>query len=169
MGTYGDETFWGRIWRWIVTPFEYLERAYFRVMIMLRYIPLAWNDQDWDWAWILRMMQHKIRRTRICIQNHGHHEDSTEICQEMKDVEDHIQRILDDDYVMDNLMEYHKKYPPHFKSIINSPNSEMIHPKASPEDEASYQQASQMRQLLEVNDWMALWIKIERNMKKWWD
>lgn len=65
---------------------------------IVRYSKILWNDEDYDHAYILKLLQHKIKLTREHITQHGIVQDAPIIAKQMRYAEFLIQRLLDDNY-----------------------------------------------------------------------
>jgi hypothetical protein len=70
-----------------------------RVKRFIDYAPILWHDEDYDWASILRMLQYKIKRTRLHLDDHKMFEGYEERCAEMAEAETIIDRILKEDWL----------------------------------------------------------------------
>ena len=46
-----------------------IKRPFTRLAIMYRWLPVIWNDCDWDYVFILVALKHKLIRTRSYLEN----------------------------------------------------------------------------------------------------
>jgi hypothetical protein len=79
--------------------FEFLERVW-------KWLPVLWRDRNWDHAFILEVLEHKIKLTRECIGKYDRHTTAKRDCQNMRIAEILIRRIREDNYG-DSFMEEH--------------------------------------------------------------
>jgi hypothetical protein len=68
------------------------------------------EDEDWDWAYIIRILKYKLERTRKCIISNNIISNSKQIAREIKEVEILLDRVEKDNYLRDLSKEFHKKY-----------------------------------------------------------
>jgi len=46
------------------------------------------DDEDWDWAFIIKLLQYKLKRTRLCIESNNIVASSKQIAKQIKQVVD---------------------------------------------------------------------------------
>lgn len=46
-----------------------IRRAWKRIKIIYHWLPVIWNDEDWDYAYTLDALKHKLIRQRECFRN----------------------------------------------------------------------------------------------------
>ena len=57
------------------------------------------TDGDYDWAFILRLLEFKLERTRKCIlKGHAVLGERRKIARQIRSVEEHLSRVTDDSY-----------------------------------------------------------------------
>lgn len=143
------------------------------------YKSFLWNDRDWDYAHILYALEAKIRKTRICIEKHGHHENSDKDVAEMKQAEAMILAILEDDFGKE-LREkhdakwgpskgYHVPVPGSTSSYWRSDRANTHTPKQREQERKEYLAMIHKEAALEQKTWEDLWQFLSLNMRKWWD
>jgi hypothetical protein len=74
------------------------------------YARLLKNDEDWDWAYIVRLLQYKLKRTRLCIESNKIVASSKKIAKEIKTVEDLFESVLRNKYFDVIGKDFKKKY-----------------------------------------------------------
>ena len=62
------------------------------------YAKVLKEDYDWDWAFIIKLLQYKLKRTRLCIESNNIVASSKKIAKQIKQVEDLFESVLDDKY-----------------------------------------------------------------------
>jgi hypothetical protein len=65
---------------------------------LFKWFKIVWQDRDWDHYYILRVLQFKIRNTRILIDKNQTFAGCEEEVEKMKRCELLIQRLIDDNY-----------------------------------------------------------------------
>lgn len=68
------------------------------------------DDEDWDWAFIIRLLQYKSQRTRLCIESNKIVVSSEKIAKQIKTVEDLFGAVLEDRYYDIIEKKFKKKY-----------------------------------------------------------
>lgn len=68
------------------------------------------EDRDWDYAYIIEVIRYKLERTRKCIVENNIASDCKKIGKEIKEVEDLLKKVTDDNYEEILLKPYYKKY-----------------------------------------------------------
>jgi len=69
-----------------------------RFQIIWRWIPVIWNDFDWDYGFILEVMRHKIIRTRKEMENAQFHVGWEETVNNMRIAEQLLNRFTNRDF-----------------------------------------------------------------------
>ena len=68
------------------------------------------KDEDWDWAFIIRLLQYKLKRTRFCIESNNIAASSKRIAKEIKAVENLFGAVLENRYYDEFGKNFTKKY-----------------------------------------------------------
>ena len=142
-------SYWWKYW-WNL-PYDtwaFLKRVY-------EYAPILWEDRDWDYAYLLRLMQYKLRRMRPVIENgiaaHAHQK-SIEIHQAEVMIEN-IFEDPDDEWSL-HCDQWHQN------KGFNEP---------CPESEEACQKALMASAKRTEYNWEILWIHIKERAQGWWD
>ena len=93
---------------------KWLKRAFYRPVIRIKrfidYAPLIWRDEDYDGAYILKMLKYKIGRTRMHIASHKLFEGYEACVADMSEAETIIDRILEENWLVDEMTAHYEKY-----------------------------------------------------------
>lgn len=89
---------WKDLWHSLTYPCWFTWRWFKKC---LGYSKILWNDYDFDWNSILRLLQYKIKRLREHIEYHHRHVDMPIHAAQMKHAEDLIQAYFDDNFCED--------------------------------------------------------------------
>jgi len=82
---------------------EFLERLY-------KWLPVLWRDRNWDYAFILDVLEHKIKLTREYIGKYNRHTTVERDCHNMRIAEILIRRIREDNYGDSFMAEHEAKW-----------------------------------------------------------
>ena len=103
------------VWSWILEglvyyiweqPIYYIKETYdyivsipFRIGRIISYIPVIWNDHDWDHAYVLKLLRYKFKRMRNLFQKCTHHDHIEDIVYLTYTIEV-LDRLIKDDYYL---------------------------------------------------------------------
>lgn len=138
-------------WYWTNLPgdiWDFFVRLY-------DYAPLLWEDRDWDYVFLLRLMQYKLRRMRPVIERGmlaHRHQRSIEIHQ----AEVMLENIFDDPD--DEWSLHHDQW--HHNKDINDP---------CPQSEEECHKALMASAERTERNWHNLWKHMDENCRGWWD
>lgn len=152
---------------------RYLRRAIRRIKIIWHWLPIIWNDYDFDHYYILEALRHKIERTRIAIARNNNHTTAESDCKNMRIAELLIKRIQEGDYseyrqadlctctdpLPDSWTEDVEVSPGFTRARWKNPFCDWCQLKSSIK-RSSYR---------EKYDWEYLFAHLNKNMKLWWD
>jgi len=68
------------------------------------------DDHDWDFAYLLDLIIYKLSRMQKCILKNNIIEDANKICFQMKEVEEALKRVRDDEYLVNKIDALHEKH-----------------------------------------------------------
>jgi len=139
-----------------------------RVKRFIDYAPLIWMDEDYDWSAILRMLQYKIKRNRLHIDDHKFFDGYKDRVEEMLEAERVIERILKEDWMSSAQDAYFEKYP---ISWQDGPEEDemQLRPSSSGKQRSEWRAIRKKVIKLEKTDWDRLGHLIVNNLRGWWD
>ncbi len=68
-----------------------------KVKRIIEYIPILWEDEDWEWIFILDLLQYKLKRTRECLVEDSLNKDIGEREKQILYAESLIDKIREDE------------------------------------------------------------------------
>ena len=124
----------------LLRPVRRFHRFAFR---LLAYLPVIWRDEDWDYSYLLQLLQFKISRLRRSMV----HVEAPNQVRRMRIVELLIGRLVDGDYC---------RYE-HDEWLKDGMSDQRFH--------------DMVRQTvyLEDQDWNMVWDIIKKHGRRWWD
>lgn len=143
------------------------------------YKGILWSDRDYDHAFILYLLQMKIRRTKEYIGTHKRHTRWKLDVKNMQKAEDLIESILSGDH--DKTLreahdtkwgkaEYHFVKSSKFNgSVMRSLRENVHNPKDQAQEQREYRILMNRSIKLEEKAWHALWTHLDKHMRSWWD
>jgi hypothetical protein len=91
---------------------------------ILAWIPILWNNYDWDYWCLLKIMHFKMLRMADSFEKYGMSEGSESTAKEMRQVAEAIKRVMDDEYSDEAFDEYHKRWGMPSLEKLNIPISD---------------------------------------------
>lgn len=88
-----------------------IRRAWNRLLKFIDWAPILWRDEDWDCAYILLILAHKLKRQRECILRNDIILGAQKVHDQIKVAEDALLRLAADDYHAEGWVEHQKKWP----------------------------------------------------------
>ena len=92
-------------YRWFYSPrcfFQNLDHMRWDlvhgVRNLWRWLPIVWFDRDWDWSYLGRMMEQKLRWSAELEEKYGHHVGSERDARRMRVCAEILHRLQEDDY-----------------------------------------------------------------------
>ena len=144
------------------------------------YKGFLWSDRNYDHAFILQVLQLKIRRTKEYIGKHQRHTRWELDVKNMQKAEDMIEAILTASHD-EALREAHDakwgKAKPYFVptgdslggSYMRSDRPKVHTDKERAQERKEYSAMIKKSMKLEEKAWSKLWVHLDKNMRNWWD
>lgn len=145
-----------------------IERFFSRIQRFFDYAPLVWEDEDWDSAYLLIMMKYKIKRIRENIDRNQNHEGCEADVANMKEIEECLDRIINDNYLDKEWEEFHNKYPMKFEEDKDNPEWSRVVDQGEPCNTIRKELVAKKSELW-LKDWNRIWDIMRDESRKWWD
>ena len=148
--------------------------------LMWDYAPILWNDVDWDYSSILRLLQYKLSRTRKYIVEHDRHLHSQKYGKQMAHAEFLIDRILIDEYLPKEVAAHDEKYGEwdwDFTpcndgtdcSFMTSKNAKCATPQEQKRADNARHTLYKKQEAAKQKDYDRLFSHIRKYIQHWWD
>ena len=168
------------IWEILKEVFKYFPRRVFRFIVRAcEYAPILWNDADYDYSAILRMLQYNIERTGRQLEEHNVLLHSQKYAKQAKELVDLIEIVLTDEYAEAEHLLHDQKWGKMKMvgvDIEGGNGSECrflrlnVRTKADEEKErAEYRKIMNLEVKRREATWHRLWILMDRNVRNMWD
>lgn len=135
---------------------------------IVRWVPILWNDVDWDYASLYVLMYSKIRFMRDHHEECHHHTDWIEVVGQMQTAEDCLRRLCKDDYAMD-VWESHYAQFPRTDKLINLSNGHRQVVSMSDEERVSFFKCADKEEELRQSDLSTFASIFVKHVRGWWD
>lgn len=117
-------------------------RPFYRFKIMYRWLPVLWQDHNWDYAYILYALQHKLEETREC--------------------------LLESEYATKNARAQANKQLTIAINLLNRLDGRVYHSVGEFHRYGTREWAEHTA-YLENQDWDLLFKTLRKHMRCWWD
>lgn len=159
-----------------LTKIQCWHKKLFRWIIKsIQYSMFLWQigDEDYDYCFILEVLNYKIKRTRLHILKHNIISDAQIVANQMKEVEDLIDAYLDDDFLPKMQEAFEEKWGEFtekgFFAVFHMKRKNAITPElraqAKQEQRDIYKAQNNKRE--EV--WNKIFSLLNENLRNWWD
>lgn len=145
----------------------------------IEWLPIIWQDRDWDHAYILRILKYKLSRVRKCITGNNIIEGATRVGKQIAYAEFLIDRILEDDYHKDEWAKHEKKWGPYCRrrkwtNGSSVGNAHRIRQNATTHQKWVQQHAEEMaiyrkQEATKEKDKDRLFKHLKTYLERWWD
>lgn len=153
-----------------------LHKFYEKIKKIIAYLPLLWQDEDWDYDFLIKLIQFKLLRmkNKFVANNIVSNECLQEICNGIDKTLQYIDNYYDDDIFEKTHGSLPFQYE--FKSILNDNgaynqvtyNSNTGNPLTKREEEI-YQKFIVDKYEFQSQQWNAIFDTIRNEGRKWWD
>src|SRR3990167_562734 len=65
---------------------DFFRSIKFFIHNLIYWLPILWDDRDWDYNYLLRILIHKLNGMERLFREHGHLENSEEVANEIQSV-----------------------------------------------------------------------------------
>lgn len=143
------------------------------------YRRLLRDDFDWDYAYILKLLQYKLSRTRRCIVANNIVVSAKKIGNQIQKVENLLGRVLNDCYYEEISRSFHKKYGR--SRLIKLPREKgargvpvvIRYPKKTPQNSRQIHRAAmklfKKAERMKSNDLKKAFDLMRKDIWGWWD
>lgn len=182
-----EETKAEKVWNWIDdrNPIPYSwrhwydrqdwlhpRRTYYKFVRILSWIPVLWNDVDWDYSGIWHILYFKLRLMRGEQSIGSLHVDSDKTCAEMRVAEDCAYRLWKDTYLSAEWDAHHNKWPSMFErksEWVHLPNGSVRMPDMKEREREEFHRLADEQERLTQADMDQLSKSLATQIRRWWD
>ena len=161
---------WVRYWPGIKQIRHFFQNLWHVII----WIPVIWQDRDWDEDFLFRIIHYKIKRMRLHFRDEGIVE-TKQMCDQLQEVEDVLAQVLKGSwsYIEKEQEELDKKYG-ELQIVYDDPESQhkcSVHVRFKPDSEEYHNEVKRLF-LLEEERYTADIAKafdlIKKNCRSWW-
>jgi len=146
-------------------------RIFRKITNVARWLPLLWNDYDWDYYPLYKMLHQKIKFMKEHHRDHHNHTDWEEVVAQLQTVEDCLDRLLRDNYLEKEWDAHRARFPRDkwFDSWVQLPDGSRQMPSMSDDERDAFKILHDEEERLRQADLDTLGQTISRHVRGWWD
>ena len=149
------------------------DRALFRILHICKWLPILWNDHDWDCGYLYIVIRHKLKLMRESHEKNRIIGDWAKVAHEIKIAELCLDRLIKNEYIDKDWEEHEKKYGSFLerRKWVSSPDGTYMRMETeySPECSADVRRIAKREEALKRQDletFAKMFVKYSRG---WWD
>lgn len=156
-----------------------LKQIYHSFKNIIRWIPILWKDRDWDWHFLLIIIQFKLKRMEKYHRKHGTSLNANKYADDMRKVHLAIGRILNETRYCELDYKHHEekygelqmldgektKYGTTIKFWYSKVNTEEEYEEASKAARKIYERADYLKK----QDFDFIFKEMRKHIRDWWD
>lgn len=77
---------------------DYLKDIKYGIRNLWRWFPIIWNDRDWDYYYIFKLLKFKFKNMEYNFRNYAHIADADKVADELKVCQLLLDRLIKDEY-----------------------------------------------------------------------
>jgi hypothetical protein len=85
---------------------------FYNIKRIIEWIPILWNDRDWDYGYLLLILEFKLKRMRLNITRGGIGQNATRTGKQIAYAEFLIRRLREDNYLQEEMKQHEAKWGP---------------------------------------------------------
>jgi len=140
---------------------------------LIKWFPIIWSDRDWDYHYILAILQAKLEFTKqFFLSDNTYCVEANETANEVSEVLEILDRLIKNQYLEEALKPFDEKYPDYdwslefeqcdngYYKLVNKNTSEQKELKSK-----CYREKERAKE----KDFDDLFILLRKNIENWWD
>ena len=152
-----------------------------RIKNVIRWLPVIWNDMDWDHHYFYVILRTKLSHMEEYIRKFGHHLGNEKDADDMKIAINTIDRLIEDEY-LENALKWHKekwgsvdiKFIPVTDDDSGCSTAEFVYDKANTEKDKEqarkeFKIAADHSEYMIGQDLDFLFNFLRKKIRHWWD
>ncbi len=144
-----------------------IKRLRRKIPNIVRWLPVHWRDEDWDYAYLYIIMHTKIKHTRLSHEEVHNGEGWEIVVAQLKTVEDCLDRLLKGNYLEKEFDAHFEKYPT--GECIGLPSGARQWPPMSEEASAEFRKLADEEERLISLDLKTVAYEFATHSRNCWD
>jgi len=132
------------------------------IVKVFQYAVFLWNDRDYDYVYILKLLKYKLKRTRKYILKDSLIVEAKDIYNEIKTAEDLIDKILECNY-------YEEEFDEHFKKYGSLWEHDFLSEEDKIKSNKEFGRIWRKKHKALEDDWNKFWDLLRDKFRGWWD
>jgi len=156
-----------KVKEFFMNKFYYPVRGFYRsVRRVLDYLPVIWNNYDWDQGYMLQLFAFKLRRMQKSFENDKWHTDANKTARQIQICAFLLERLAGDELERPHWDEFYKTYPTFgtFSTDENGYSSMRDREKWGKE----FKRLNDHDEVVRKQDLELFWKIFSKNYQRWW-
>lgn len=139
---------------------------------LVYWMPVLWNDRDWDDSFLMIIMRHKLLSMANNFEKYGHAVGSEKCAKQMRQVAKYLTRFIDDEHCKRAFDDFYKKHPFDDNWLKGEPDENgWVTVKFEPDEKrmTAYKKLSARKQKMQDNELLMLTEILRKHIREWWD
>ena len=160
--------------KWHLVFWNFIKRTIRKTTNVIKWIPVLWEDENWDYIFLLRIIRHKLQMMEdFFYSDRAYSAEAQIIGLDIKMTKKTVDRLLDNEYLDEALVEFEAAYPDYeykleFEESESHPGYCTIVDKDTKDQKELRRQCYEKSILAELKDFESLGKSLS-NMQMWWD
>lgn len=148
-----------------------IKRIFKKIKNIIRWIPVIWNDEDWDFSHLLDILHFKLENMQKYFQSSNYIDDSekNKIVDELTAALHYLEEIIDDKCEMDIMQEYYDLYTEYPKISLIYTDGMYKLKELSDEQAKIFKEYNQKAFLSKKHNKNMFFKILMENYEGWWD
>lgn len=138
-----------------------------KIFRIASWLPILWEDEDWDQGYLLKIWAFKLKRMRLCILGNGIIVDALKVHNEIRTCEQALNRLAKEDYARIAWEKHYEKYP-RMSNFIEGGLSGIL-PSMSEEESIDFKSVVQLEEDERKADEDLFLETFRKHYRGWWD
>lgn len=147
-------------------------RFFMRIRHIIGWIPVIWRDYDWDHVFLYIIMREKMRRMRLNHERVRLIEDWEKVAGELRECEDALGRLIEDDYDMERYRAHREKFGDRMgrsEDVVDQDGSITVKVEDIPGEREEFLRIMEAGESERVSDLKLVAKHFVENSRGWWD
>mgnify|MGYP001611730826 FL=1 len=148
--------------------FYKIQQFFLNIKRVIVYIPTIWNDRDYDYVFIYRLLQFKLSMVRKRYENNDFFVGQDDAVKHLAECDTILERLLNDNYVENEYDQFEEKWG---EVIINKTfkRANVLTEEDKKQEREDVINLSKLEDDRKNNDKKRLFEILNDNIEKWWD
>lgn len=144
---------------------------YHNICNIISWIPVLWNNWDWDWQFLMKILEFKLTRMqKFFASDDCIIKDGSQVSAQIKVCVDLIKKIQNDDWIQDEWDKHEEKWGPYQRENgIPFRRTNAVAGKSLEQERQEFRRLCHLEDYKREKAWDVLFRVMRRRMRHWWE